>query len=73
MVTTTLDIRGMTCNGCVRHVGEALRAVAGVSVVDVSLAENRARVVHDAEIAPISQLVGAVESAGYEASCHAAA
>jgi copper chaperone CopZ len=66
-----LDIRGMTCNGCVRHVGEALRAVAGVSGVDVSLADNRARVIHDPATAPIANLVGAVEAAGYEASCHA--
>jgi copper chaperone CopZ len=62
----------MTCNGCVTHVGEALRAIAGVSAVDVNLADQRARVVHDGEIAPISHLVRAVEAAGYEASCHAA-
>ncbi len=64
---TTLAITGMTCNGCVKHVDKALRAVAGVSSVDISLAENRAKVVHDPEQSPIPALIAAVESAGYSA------
>jgi copper chaperone len=64
-VITTLRIGGMSCNNCVRHVGEALRGVAGVTGVDVSLPES-AVVTHDR---PIEQavLLAAVESAGYEA------
>jgi len=67
-VITTLDINGMTCNGCVKHVDQALRAVPGVSAVEVSLAEHRAKVVHDPERSPVLGLVAAVEGAGYE--CH---
>jgi len=67
-VTTTLRITGMTCNGCVRHVDTALRAVPGVSAVAVDLAEQRARVVHDPERSPVPGLVAAVEAAGYEAA-----
>jgi copper chaperone CopZ len=67
-VITTLRITGMTCNGCVRHVGEALRSVAGVSGVEVSLAENRAKVVHDPERSSLASLIAAVEAAGYEAA-----
>jgi copper chaperone len=66
-VITTLRITGMTCNGCVRHVDKALRAVSGVSTVEVSLAEGQAKVVHD-DPAPLSALIAAVHSAGYEAS-----
>jgi copper chaperone CopZ len=66
-VITTLRISGMTCNGCVRHVDKALRGVAGVSAVEVSLPEQRATISHE-ETAPIASLVAAVESAGYTAS-----
>jgi copper chaperone CopZ len=57
----------MTCNGCVKHVDAALRAVPGVSAVEVKLAEHAARVVHDPERCPLATLVAAVEHAGYEA------
>jgi copper chaperone len=66
-VVTNLRITGMTCNHCVHHVGDALRAVPGVSAVDVELEAGRAKVVHDAPI-EFAQLVRAVESAGYEAA-----
>jgi copper chaperone CopZ len=68
-VITTLAINGMTCNGCVKHVDGALRSVPGVSAVEVSLAENRAKVVHDPEQSPVTTLCAAVEEAGY--ACHA--
>jgi copper chaperone CopZ len=57
----------MTCNGCVRHVDKALRAVPGVSAVEVNLGEGSAKVVHE-DSARIPDLVAAVESAGYEAA-----
>jgi copper chaperone CopZ len=66
-VITTLRISGMTCNGCVRHVDKALRAVPGVTAVEVSLPEQRATIVH-ADTAPVPALVAAVESAGYSAA-----
>ena len=67
-MVTTLAITGMTCNGCVKHVDQALRAVPGVSAVEVALAENRAKVVHDPEQTPVPALIAAVETAGYSAS-----
>jgi len=56
----------MTCNGCVKHVDQALRAVPGVTAVEVSLPEHRAKIVHDPEAAPA--LIPAVEAAGYGAT-----
>ncbi|MEO8703750.1 MAG: heavy metal-associated domain-containing protein [Kofleriaceae bacterium] len=67
-MVTTLRINGMTCNGCVKHVDAALRGVAGVSAVEVTLAEQRAKVVHDPERSPLPSLVAAVTAAGYEAA-----
>jgi copper chaperone CopZ len=65
-VITTLRIGGMSCNNCVRHVGDALRAVPGVTAVDVSLPEQAATITHD-ELGT-AKLVEAVQSAGYEAA-----
>jgi copper chaperone CopZ len=66
-VNTTLRITGMTCNGCARHVDKALRAVPGVSAVQVSLPEGLAKVEH-ADTAAVKAMIQAVESAGYSAS-----
>lgn len=63
---TKLDVTGMTCGGCVRHVTKALSAVPGVSAVDVSLEGHSAVVRHDGTT-PADQLVAAVVKAGYEA------
>ena len=61
-----MAIGGMSCNNCVRHVGDALKAVPGVSAVEVSLPDGRATVTHG-DVAP-AVLIAAVESAGYEAA-----
>lgn len=42
METTTLNIRGMTCNGCVASVTRVLTALGGVGGVEVSLAADLA-------------------------------
>jgi len=65
---THLTIEGMSCGACERHVREALEAVAGVTDVAVHLREGTACVLHDPEVAPVSNLVAAVERAGYGAS-----
>ena len=64
-MTTTLSITGMTCNNCVRHVGDAIRKVQGVANVQVSLPDGQAMVDHD-DLTTIPALLAAVESAGYE-------
>ncbi len=64
---TSLRITGMSCNNCVHHVDQALRAVRGVSAVEVDLKNGSAKVTHE-DTVPLSALVTAVESAGYEAS-----
>jgi copper chaperone CopZ len=65
-VITTLRISGMTCNGCVKHVDEALRRVPGVQAVQVDLAGGTAKVSHDPEQSPVASLATAVEGAGYQ-------
>ncbi|TAJ16580.1 MAG: copper chaperone [Planctomycetota bacterium] len=67
MQTTELNIQGMTCGACVRHVETALRGVDGVAQADVELRRARALVQHDPQRAGVEQLVAAVRDAGYAA------
>ena len=62
---TVLTIEGMTCSHCVKHVAEALRAIDGVSEVEVLLEAGRARIRHRGTA--VASLLAAVEEAGYEA------
>jgi len=65
--TTTLKITGMSCGSCVRHIDQALRAVAGVSSVTVDRTALRAHVLHQ-DPATSKELVAAVIAAGYDAA-----
>jgi len=64
---TTFDVRGMTCNSCVRHVERALQAVPGVENVTIRLSPGQATIIHD-PVASESALRLAITEAGYEAS-----
>lgn len=66
MQTTTLNISGMTCGGCVRSVSKVLNALDGVVKADVSLDKKCAVVDYDAAKLNVDQLKRAVEEAGYE-------
>ena len=59
-----LQIEGMTCAHCQRAVENALREVAGVTAVEVSLADKQATVQGTADS---SLLIAAVVAGGYEA------
>jgi Cu+-exporting ATPase len=60
-----LSITGMTCASCSNRVEKALKKVPGVSAASVNLANEQAAVSYDsAQVAP-SQLLQAVERAGY--------
>jgi copper chaperone CopZ len=63
---TVLEVRGMSCSSCVRHVSAALQSVPGVSSVQVALRAGTALVRHDAA-ASTSSMVQALDAAGYDA------
>jgi Cu2+-exporting ATPase/Cu+-exporting ATPase len=60
-----LNVEGMMCKMCVKHVKEALEKVDGVTNVDVSLEEKTAKVSMSKDIAS-EILTKAVVDAGYE-------
>ena len=64
---TLLDVSGMSCGSCVRHVNTALRKLAGVSNVDVRLNEGRVLVEHDTDNPTFEAMAEALEDAGYDA------
>lgn len=61
----SLSIEGMTCASCVGRVERALAAVPGVESASVNLATERAEVRLSAPV-PRTDLVAAVEAAGYD-------
>src|SRR5215467_13414121 len=66
--TCTLDIGGMTCASCVRHVEKALSRIDGVHSAEVNLATEAATVSFDPQTAGLSELTAAVSAAGYTAT-----
>ncbi|MCH2441057.1 MAG: DUF4396 domain-containing protein [Candidatus Thalassarchaeum sp.] len=61
--TITLDVGGMTCEGCASRVRDALQAVSGVASADVSHEQGTAVISHDG--ASRENLSGAVRTIGY--------
>jgi len=64
MSTIELNVEGMSCGSCVKHVTEALNTVEGVTKVDVDLQAARVRVSGQSD----SQvLIASLTDAGYPA------
>ncbi|MGO9776524.1 MAG: heavy-metal-associated domain-containing protein [Terracidiphilus sp.] len=65
MAEFKLKIDGMHCGACVRRVTQALSAVEGVTVNEVSV--GAARLASSVEPAPVDLAVAAVAKAGFAA------
>ena len=65
MATTTLDITGMTCAGCVRRIERALTKVDGVATANVNLATQQARIDFDPVRVRRTDLAAVVVDAGF--------
>jgi copper chaperone len=73
MQTELLKVSGMTCGGCISTVTHALKAVAGVGDVNVSLSTGEATVQYDEKLTSPEKLKTAVKGVGYgveEAAAH---
>lgn len=62
MATTLYKVEGMTCGGCQRHVEKALKAISGVSMVQIDLAKGTATVEGDASF---ETLAASLQAEGY--------
>jgi copper chaperone CopZ len=69
MAEFTLKIDGMHCGSCVRRVTQALAAVEGVAVNEVSI--GSARLTSEPDPAPVDLAVAALANAGFAAKLKA--
>ncbi|KAF0812936.1 Copper chaperone CopZ [Andreprevotia sp. IGB-42] len=68
METTTIQISGMSCSGCVAKLTSVLGRLPGVQSADVSLDNGRAIVQFDPARASVDVFKQAIENAGYDLS-----
>lgn len=66
MTTAEFKVTGMTCGNCEKHVTEEVTAIDGVTSVEVSHESGRLVVNSAKEIAD-TDIIAAVDEAGYEA------
>lgn len=69
MSTIEMNVQGMTCGSCVKHVNAALNQLAGVTAVEVDLDAGRVSVKGSADA---GALISALDAAGYPAQLAAA-
>ena len=68
MKNIKLNITGMECDACVKHVTNGLLSLNGVESVDVSLSTNSAEVTYKEDVVTVDQMISAVDEEGYGAS-----
>ncbi|MBR1747916.1 MAG: cation transporter [Clostridia bacterium] len=66
MVEIKLEINGMMCDNCVRHVNEAIKEIPGVKSVNADR-ENKCATVTAKDGTDVEAIKRAVAEAGYEA------
>lgn len=66
MENLTLNVKGMTCMGCVASVKRVLTPIAGVANVDVALETGKVDIGYDANQAQVDQFREAIRNAGFE-------
>ena len=65
-VEVQLPIEGMTCASCVNRIERFLDRTPGVATATVNLATETATIRYLPDVAGRSELVGAIEAAGYD-------
>ncbi|HTI48482.1 MAG TPA: heavy-metal-associated domain-containing protein [Casimicrobiaceae bacterium] len=68
MEKVTLNVQGMSCQGCVGSVTRVLKGTPGVQDVNVTLQPGRAEVTFDPARTNVAALRSAIEDAGYAAA-----
>ncbi|MEM9007089.1 MAG: copper ion binding protein, partial [Cyanobacteria bacterium P01_F01_bin.86] len=67
MATQQLQLQGMSCASCAKAIDEAIKAVPGVTSVNVNFAEAQAVVSFDAQQTNLEAIQQAVTDAGFRA------
>jgi len=64
---TWINVSGMTCQSCVRHIEGMVRDVTGVRSVHVSLSDSLVTVIYDSLRTSASSLCGVINEIGFDA------
>ncbi len=64
-MTTTITVKGMSCNHCVMAVKKALMELEGITAAEVDLQKEQATLVHDAAV-DMNIVRARLERAGYQ-------
>lgn len=64
--TVVLNIEGMSCQGCVKSVHDAVLQVVGVQDCIVNLNNNHAIIKYDDTVSDVQTLQKVVEDAGFD-------
>ena len=70
--SVVIPVKGMSCMACVAKTKQTLRAVVGVTEVEVKLSPGSATVKYDPAQTNPEKLVGVIKELGYEAELPAA-
>lgn len=62
--TVNLEIKGMTCDGCVSMVENSVKKIEGVTAINVDLEKGLAVIQYDPAKVKEESIIAAVESAG---------
>lgn len=65
--TASVHVEGMRCEKCVARLTEALRKIAGVQDVQVSLTDKKAVIRFDPRVTNSTNIVNVINDLGYEA------
>ena len=68
--TCLLDIEGMSCASCSSSIERILRKKDGIISADVNLVMNQATISYDHQKIKISEMIQAIEKAGFHAHIH---
>ncbi|HJG81368.1 MAG TPA: heavy-metal-associated domain-containing protein [Brevibacterium senegalense] len=68
---TLLRAEGFSCPSCVGKIEKQVGRLDGVENVTVHFASGRIEIDHDADTAPVDQLIAAVDKAGYKSAVSA--
>ena len=66
MQTTVINIKGMTCMGCVSSIKNVLEKIPGVSHAEVSLEDAQVTIEFDESRTGIDHFKHTIEDAGFE-------
>lgn len=65
-VEVTLNVEGMTCEGCENAIKAGLESLEGISTVESSFEEGWTKVKYDKSTTTVAEIQGKITDTGYE-------